>query len=158
MAISWTDLTFEPDSESVRALTEAWSWLLEQPYTPLLFSTLGDMFYLNEADEVYWLNTGTGQLENVASSKAEFLELLKTDVIDEWFLPPLIESLKNAGKHLAPGQCYTYVTLPIFKEGKYIVDNLNPVSAAEHFSLTGHIHSEIRDPDDGAKVKVRVDE
>ena len=69
--------------------------------------------------------------------------LLGTDIADEWFLPALIEQLHAAGKVPEEGECYTYVTLPVFEEGKYEVDNLNPVPAYEHFALTGDIHCEI---------------
>jgi hypothetical protein len=74
-------------------------------------------------------------------------------VADEWFLPALIDKLQMAGKLREPGECYTYVTLPIFTEGKYEVDNLNPVPAAEHFELTGHIHRQIAEMPDGAKMR-----
>ena len=59
-----------------------------------------------------------------------------------------------AGKIPEPGECYTYVTLPVFAEGKYEVDNLNPVPAGEHFSVTGHILHEIHELPDDAKVKL----
>ena len=54
------------------------------------------------------------------------------------------------------GECYTYVTLPVFAEGKYEVDNLNPVPAGEHFSVTGHILHEIAELPDEAKVKLHT--
>jgi hypothetical protein len=68
-------------------------------------------------------------------------------------LPSLIQDLLNAGKRLKPGYCYTYVALPIFKEGKYEVSNLNPAPAGEHFGLTGALHRKISDLPDGAQVQ-----
>jgi hypothetical protein len=156
MSVNWKDLTFEPDADAVQELTTSWGWLLKQPFTPLLFSALGDMVFLNEAGEVFWLNTGTADISKVASSKVEFFELLKTEIINDWFLPPLIENLRMADKQLARGHCYTYVTLPIFNEGKYVVENFNPVPARQHFSATGYIHRQIRELPDGAKVQLNV--
>ena len=75
---------------------------------------------------------------------------------DEFFLPPLIGKLIAAGKVLQPGQCYTYVTLPIFKEGSYTVENLVPMSMKEHFELTGKMHGQLQDLPDGATVKINI--
>jgi hypothetical protein len=156
MSVSWSDLTCTPDADAVTELASAWAWRLKEPFSPLLFSALGDMFFSRDAGDVWWLNTGTGEVTRVAPSIDEFKSLLSTDIADEWFLPLLIEQLHVAGKLLGPGECYSFVTLPIFAEGKYEVENLNPVSAREHFALTGGIHKDLHVVPDGAKVKLTV--
>lgn len=156
MSVSWTALTCTPDHEAIVDLGAAWGWKLVDPFRPVLFSALGDMFFTRDAGDVYWLNTGSGELTRLAGSVEEFQKLLNTELADEWFLPPLIEQLQAAGKVLQPGECYTYVTLPIFAEGKYEVDNLNPVNAREHFVLTGGIHKDLQFQPDGTKVKLTV--
>jgi len=60
------------------------------------------------------------------------------------------------GKDPEPGECFTYVTLPVFAEGEYVVDNLNPVPAGEHFAITGHIHHEIAELPDDSKIKLHT--
>jgi hypothetical protein len=130
--------------------------MLREPFVPVLFSALGDVFLEPDSGGVWWLNTGVGELTRVAESVQEFHELLGTEIADEWFMPTLIERLHAAGKILQPGQCYTYVTLPVFAEGRYDVENPNPVPAHEHFGLTGNILSEIKVLPDGAKVKINV--
>lgn len=45
------------------------------------------------------------------------------------------------------------VTLPVFAEGEYDVENLNQVPAHEHFMLTGSILKEINGLVDGATAK-----
>ena len=157
MSIGWASLTCTPSDEAVNQLVESWGWMLREPFTPVLFSALGDVFLEPTSGGVWWLNTGVGELTHVAESVKEFRELLGTDLADDWFMPALIESLCAAGKIAQPGQCYTYVTLPVFTEGKYSVANLNPVPAHEHFMLTGHILSEINGLPDGAKVKINVE-
>jgi hypothetical protein len=114
------------------------------------------MFFARDDGTVWWLNTGSGELTRVAANVGEFQKLLATDHADEWFLPPLVEQLQAAGKVLQPGECYTYVTLPIFEEGRYEVDNLNPVTAREHFALTGGIHRDLQSFPDGSKVRLKV--
>ena len=72
-------------------------------------------------------------------------------------MPALVERLHAAGKVPAPGACYTFVTLPIFAEGTYEVENLHPVPAKSHFGFTGHVHRQIHELPDGAKVQLRFE-
>lgn len=154
MKITWKDLSFLPSDEALAALYEAWAWFLPQPFQPVMASTLGDVFFQQGSEAVFWLNTGTAEISQVAESRAHFMELLKGEEHVSWFMPNLIEQLKDAGKHLKPDHCYTYAILPIFKEGKYEVSNLNPVPAKEHFGVTGTIHRQIKGLPDGTHVKV----
>jgi hypothetical protein len=156
MSIGWASLTCTPSDEAVKKLAESRGWILREPFAPVLFSALGDVFLEPDSGGVWWLNTGVGELTQVAESVQEFRELLCTELADEWFMPTLIERLHAAGKVLQAGQCYTYVTLPVFAEGRYEVENLNPVPAHEHFGLTGHILSEINGLPNGAKVRISV--
>ena len=156
MSVGWSDLTFTPDQDAIREFAASWSWLLKYPYTPMLFSVLGDVFFARDAGDVWWLNTGTAQVTRVADTVDHFQDLLDTDIVDEWFMPILVEQLHLNSKIPEPGECYTYVTLPIFPDGRYDVDNLNPVPAREHFSLTGKLHRELCDVADGGRVEPRV--
>ncbi|MGF6492631.1 hypothetical protein ABIE56_000786 [Luteibacter sp. 621] len=156
MPLSWKELTCTPDKDAIDALATSWSWCIGDAFTPLLFTALGDMFY--EADEggVYWLNTGTSEVERVADNVEAFNQLLREEIADEWLLPPLIEALIEAGKVCAEGECYTYVTLPVFAEGEYTVENFNPVPAREHFELTGSVLQQLQDVPDGTNVNIDI--
>src|SRR5262249_24753547 len=105
MTPKWSDLTFTPDAGAVAALRSSWAWLLPDPFTPLLFSALGDVFLRSEQGDVDWLNTGLGEVSRVADSEDDFQQLLATDRVEKWFLPSLISELHECGKHLSPGRC-----------------------------------------------------
>jgi len=152
MKFGWSQLTFTPDDEALAALRTSWGEAIGEPFTPLLFSVLGDVFYQSQAG-VFWLNLGAGTISRIADSERQFQSLLLTDITDEWFLPSLVQQLYAAGKVPMPGFCYTPVILPVFAEGKYTVDNFNPVPGREHFELTAYVHSQIRSLPDGARVK-----
>jgi hypothetical protein len=156
MALTWNDLICTPDKEAIDALAESWNWLIGDAFTPLLFTALGDMFFEADAGGIFWLNTGTAEVERVADNVPEFNNLLREEAADDWLLPGLIEALLEAGKTRAEGECYSYVTLPIFVEGEYTVENLNPVPAKEHFELTGSILHQLDDLPDGADVDFEV--
>jgi len=149
-------LVFTPTAEAVAELKREWAWLLPAEYEPVLFSALGDLFYEVPAGSIWWLNTGTAELSKVAENTAAFEGLLNSEESKYWFLPALIEELAQAGKTLGEGQCYSFVTLPIFKQASYSVDNLNPVDAKEHFGLTGCVHRQICDLPEGAAVRFEI--
>ena len=148
-------LVITPDNEAIDELKQAWSWLLPEHYQPILFTALGDMFFQVPSGDVHWLNTGTGEVTQVAANLSEFERHLETDLAVDWLLPDLIEQLVAAGKVLQPGQCYGFTILPIFREGTYTIDNLRPMSAKEHFVITGGLHKAIQDVPDGAKVQFK---
>jgi Domain of unknown function (DUF1851) len=149
-------LLISPDSEAIEELGRAWSWLLPEHYQPLLFSALGDMFFQVPSGEVHWLNTGTGEITKVAADQAEFRGHLDSELALDWFLPDLIDELAAKGQVLEPGQSYTFVRLPIFREGTYTADNLRRINAREHFGLTGRIHQQIHDLPDGTEVNIKL--
>jgi hypothetical protein len=156
MTLAWSSLTCKPDEEALGQLAESWGWLLTEPFVPVLFSVFGDVFFEPDSGGIWWLNTGTAEVSRVAHTVQEFGGLLGTDLANDWFMPDLIESLQAAGKFAGAGQCYSYVVLPVFAEGRYEVENLNPVPVHEHFGLTGRVLRELRSLPDGALVRLKV--
>src|SRR5215472_7191028 len=107
MEIGWPELTISPDDEAVAGLKREWAWLTPEPWQPLMFSVLGDVFLERKPDGVFWLNTGTGEMTRIADDAERFRVALATDLVDSWFLPPLVARLYEAGKIPAPGECYS---------------------------------------------------
>ena len=153
---SWSQITIQPSDVAVEALRKYWRWQLGDDWTPFLFSAIGDVFFEDAAGAVWWLSTATGSLEQVADSRQQFSRLLESNSTDEWFLPGLVDVLRSQGKVLDAGQCYTYAILPIFSQGSFSAENMHPVSAAEHYSTSGHMHERLRDLPDGAHVPVDI--
>ncbi len=154
MEVGWSELVCSPDDEAVAELKRSWAWLIPQPWTPLLYSVLGDVFLERQRQGVFWLNTGTGEVTRVAEDVQQFETSLRTDLAEDWFMPQLIACLHQAGKIPNSGQCYTYVIFPIFADGRYEVENLNVVPAKEHFGLSGDLHAQISGLPDGQKVSI----
>jgi hypothetical protein len=155
MAIGWLDLTLTPDEEAVRTLRSSWAWLLGDDWSPILFSIWGDVF-IQRSDGVAWVNTGTAEVTLVAANQDQFRERLAGEVWADWFLPELVGLLHKKGRRPSPGECFTYAIYPIFAEGKYVPENFKPVPAAEHFGLSGDLHRQLRDLEDGSEVRLTV--
>lgn len=107
---------------------------------------------------VHWLDTGTGLVEHVASTRVQFEEIIRSspDLVDEWFLPPLVKRLHAAGKRPTVGECYGFTILPIFAEGKYEADNMFVVPVREQLVGMADIHRQLNDLPEGASVQIKV--
>jgi hypothetical protein len=114
------------------------------------------VFLQDETGVVFWLDTTLGKLSKVAQSKAEFLELAKTNPKrQEWFVEQ--EALAYANRGLIPSssQCIGFGVPAVFAEGG------TPASAFvadiyEHVSFLGDLHQQIATLPDGSKVRIRV--
>jgi hypothetical protein len=158
MSITWRDIAFELEPTTAVAAAKAWSWLLPEPWTPIICSMVGRLFLEKPGGELHCLDTCTGLLEQVASSRAQFDEFIRSspDLVDDWFLPPLVEQLHAAGKKPGAGECYGFMILPVFAEGKYEADNMFVRPVREQFVGIAEIHRELSSMSDGAKMRLKV--
>lgn len=108
--------------------------------------------------EVHWLDTGIGLIEPVAESREHFEKIVRSspELVDEWFLPPLVERLHAAGKKPGEGECYGFTILPVFAEGKYDTDNMFVVPVREQLVGLADVHRQLIGLPDGASVQVKV--
>lgn len=154
--VKWDDLAFVPGRELAAEAMEAWSWLVPGGGRPILFAMVGGIFFETEDGKVHWLDIGGGTVEEVAPSVEAFEKILRSEapVVEEWFLPALVEALQKAGKRPGPGQAYFFLILPVFAEGKFTPDNMVVISAREQVVATADIHRQMKDIPDGTKVEI----
>jgi hypothetical protein len=158
MAVTWNDIAFVLDPALAEEVQSAWSWLVPDPWRPLVCSMVGGLFFETDGGEVRWLETGTGLVENVAANAETFEAMLRAGepIVEEWFLPGLVEALHQAGKRPGPGECYCFIVPPVFAEGRYEADNMAVVPVREQFVGMAGIHRQIWGLPHGAKVHVKV--
>jgi hypothetical protein len=153
MRITWGELTVDFQAYRADDLLRDWRWLVGDSVRLLLVSAIGDMFLADSAGRVFWLNTGTGQLQQVAVSEDEFQQLRQQrQHVEHWFIPQLIGDLITGGVHLTPGQCYSYKKPPILG-GMIELANFQPTDLSVHFSILGQIHHQVRNLPAGSKIK-----
>jgi len=158
MGVSWHDIAFQPGDALAKEMSEAWSWVFPEPWKPIICSMVGGIFLQSEADVVYWLDTGTGLIEQVASNREEFEQIVRSSpaLVEEWFLPGLVQVLHDAGKKPDAGQCYSFTVLPVFAEGKYDVHNMIVVPIREQFVGATAIHRQLHALPEGAAVRIKI--
>jgi len=143
-----------PNDEAESLLTE-WRWMIGDDKHVLLVTASGDVFLVDADGYVFWLETGSGRLAQVASSVLAFQAAIEEDANrQEWLLAPVVEGLRANGKVLAPGECYGFCT-PAALGGAYDGDNRVAVAAQEHFGFTGYLHGKMKDLPDGTQVKLK---
>jgi hypothetical protein len=153
MAASWTQLTLVPSAEAVEALREHWGWLVPAAWQPFIASRAGDVFLEGEDGSVHWLETGGGALTRVASDRDAFRQRLAEDGGAELLLAGVVETMFEGGLVLGEGQCLGFTRLPILG-GSYTPENLFPITAAEWYGFSGHIHQQLQALPDGANVRL----
>lgn len=146
------------DLDEVRSALSEWRWLLrENAWAPLLVSAAGDVFLARESGEVFRLDTGSGELTQVARTISDFEASLEdAAVVEDWLLTPVVNELLNSGHSLPRGQCFGFAILPVFKEGSYAAHNRFPLSVLEHIRITGDLHARIQGVEDGQRIRLSV--
>lgn len=157
MPLTWNDLTVSFEHLDRTKLVEDWQWLVGSSL-PILITSVGDAFLQNENGEIYWLITGSAELEKVADSYEEFqAKLNDNNLIHEWFLVPVVSQLKERGVQLEQGKLYGFKQLPVLG-GKYEAENFELTDIEVHFAMSGQMNFKIKDLPDGTKVNFEVTE
>src|SRR3990172_11737994 len=101
MRITWNELTVSQDGVDFDDLLSDWRWLVGEEYHAIVISSLGDLFLRHDDGRIFWLNTGWGQLTEVAKNADDFKRLMvQPKNAEEWFIPNLIGDLLSSGKTL----------------------------------------------------------
>lgn len=140
------------------AMREFWRWLIPESHRPLFATALGDLFLTDPDGRVLWLDMGDGELQQVAADVAEFKRMAADpDNNSLWFGAVLVDELREAGKVLKPGECYSYWQLPMLS-GEYEPANFTIYPVVHHFRVWGPIHEQLRDLPDGATIEFEFTE
>lgn len=152
MRITWNELTVPLDGVDLDGLLSEWRWLVDESFTPVLISALGDLFLRDGEGRIFWLSSGWGKLTQVAASAAEFKQLMvQPENAAEWFVPGLVGDILTAGQKLEPGECFGYKTPPVLG-GQIEPDNFEPTDLQVHFGILGQIHQQIKDLPPGTSI------
>lgn len=158
MSITWHDIAYQMQPDIADEVSDAWSWLVPEPWEPIICSMVAGVFLETQSDGVLWLDTGTGLIEQVAKSREDFEAIVRSspDLVDEWFLPPLVERLHAVGKKPNKGECYGFTILPVFAEGKYDTENMFVLPVREQLVSCAGIHRQLNELPDGASVRIEI--
>ncbi|MDB5390189.1 MAG: hypothetical protein JWM11_5835 [Planctomycetaceae bacterium] len=72
MRLTLNDLIVAIDGDNPSRLLSSWRWLVNETFTPLLATAIGDMFLIDGNGSVHWLDVCCGTLSEVATSVSEF--------------------------------------------------------------------------------------
>lgn len=144
--MDWSDITIGRDeADFPRLLTQWWSWILHEPYRPILMTAFGDWFLMDEMGKAHLLDLLEGALTPVADSVADLNRLMQSaDNRDQWFLPGFIISMQRAGVPRPAGQCYAYRIHPILG-GELASSNLMLLDIEVWQAICSQIHQQVRD-------------
>ena len=151
-----TDYTLDTQGVDWGDVLACWAWLVPRAFTVWFANRFGDLFMVFDDDSVRRLDVGVGSIQRLADNRDHFSKLIDDgDNANDWLMIPLVDRLVEAGVKLAPGQCYSYLRLPVLG-GDYTVQNICVVSLERHLKAFGPIHERIKDLPDGTRVKFEV--
>ena len=147
------DLIVPLDNVDTDELLESWLWRVPSSSVPLFATALGDLFLRADDGRIWWLNVGTGEMQEVASDLQHF-EVMASDPENAnlWFGQGLVDDLYAAGGSLNPGDCFSYWQSPILGGG-YEPSNFRVYDVVTHFRVWGPIHEKLKDIPDGTTIE-----
>lgn len=132
-----------------------WTWLTGDKSIVALTKS-GDALLKDNIGHLYLLDVGRGTLELKANNHQDFLyNKLSYELTEEILLPTVVDKLEQHGIILNTGQVYSYKLLPILG-GTYDEKNMFALDIYEHFGLTGDIHFQIKEAQDGTRVEIKI--
>jgi hypothetical protein len=145
MRVTWNELVVDRATiADADGLLDSWRWLVDASCQVVMISALGDLFVQNAIGQVFWIDTGWGQLTQVAESADAFKQLLlQPENLDAWFVPQLVGDLLTSGKQLKPGECFGYQVPPAIG-GAITPENFEPIAAIVYFDLLGQIQQQVQ--------------
>ena len=103
-------------------------------------------------DSICWLGTAGAEIEDIAKSYDEFIELLNTkEFFADYFMVQMVGDLIQSGKVLEIGQIYS-LTKPYLLGGSFKLENIETSDIDVHFSLTGQIAQQVSELPEGTNV------
>jgi hypothetical protein len=145
MRVTWNELVVDRTTiADADGLLDSWRWLVDASCQVVMISALGDLFVQNAIGQVFWIDTGWGQLTPVAENADAFKQLLlQPENLDAWFVPQLVGDLLTSGKQLKPGECFGYQVPPVIG-GAIAPENFEPIAAIVYFDLLGQIQQQVQ--------------
>jgi len=137
---------------------EAWRFLAGDKATVRLLTAMGDVFLLRphgllRKEQVFLLDTGSGELLRVESGWQAFKQRMAQpdEEVAHWLKYDLLCDLRDAGKILEEGQCYSPAIPPLLG-GKYDVSNFEPTPWRAHLQISGQICAQVKDLPPGTPI------
>jgi Domain of unknown function (DUF1851) len=141
---AWIDLLIDDPSLDFSKLLEDWRWLLVGSFRVVVGSKFGDWFVERPGGAVEMLDMQSGQIRQVAGSRDEFYQLIRTrEKQQEWLRSDLVVSLHEMGVVPAAGQCYAFSVPPILG-GTVDPQSVELMDLAVWVSFCGQIQEQVR--------------
>jgi hypothetical protein len=141
---TWNDLLIDDSTLDYSRLLQDWRWLLVGSFRVVVGSKFGDWFVERPGGEVEMLDMQTGQLRQVACSRDEFYQLIRTrEKQEEWLRSDLVVGLHERGLVPDPGQCYAFSVPPILG-GRVDPQSVELMDLGVWVSFCGQIQEQVR--------------
>ena len=138
-------------AELGRALA-SWSWLDLEGKRPYRVTAFADIFFLNAARRIWFLDRLEGTLQPAFSNVDEMEAVLATeDGQDKFLLAAFVLRAEREGLELADGECYDWKISPTLG-GSVEFHNIHRMNFVAAMAVSGQLHEQIRNLPPDAKI------
>lgn len=147
------DRYFVSGNFDYQPLLDEWQWLLgSRNFRVFRVTCMGDLFLLDDADKVYFLDTMEGELAAFATDLGDFERKLQDRHVRRRYLATfVVRRLFDADFALKPGECFSPDRPPILG-GTLSNENLSAVDVLFHSSIMGQIHRQVKSLPPGTPI------
>ncbi len=153
MPVKLSELFIDPDTEEVDAvIAENWGWLVPPSMKVIMVTTMGDVFFADSDQKIYWLGAMFGEMTQVADTPQEFQQAMKQkENLENWFLFEIVSIMHAIGKPPEHGQVLSFVH-PIALGGELEPNNLKSCDPLVHLSVQGQLLDQLREVPENATI------
>lgn len=153
------DMTIQHEGIEWQKCLQHWNWLLKEnpEFNIWIVTKFGEIFVLNDDEEVWFISTAGSSYEKIANSKEEFFEFIDEQKnVDFYFMPDVIQALEANNMFLEEKECYGFRVPMVFMESTLEPDNFKIIIVENYLTGLGDLLSELQGTNNGEKILFKV--
>ncbi len=153
------DITISQEGIDWQNCLQHWNWLLKDnpEFNILLVTKFGEIFVINDDDEIWFISTSGSSYEKIADTKEEFYEFIDDlENVDFYFMPGVIRNLETKNMLLKAHECYGFHIPMVFKESNLEPNNFKVTNVEEYLIGLGDLLAKLEGTINGEKITFKV--
>lgn len=142
--------------ETVSEINKAWNWIGINAVEIIQTNDFGNIIFKTQQDDYFRICPEELSCEKIANSKSSLMKVLEdSEFIEDWQMKNLVLIANSKLGKLKALERY-YLVIPAVIGGTYSAENIQKISFSELISLSGNLAYQIKDIEDGQKIKLNT--
>ena len=142
----------------IEIINTAWNWKGFYAVKIIKSNDFGNVIFKTDKNQYWRICPEELQCEKIANSLSELENLFKDEeYILDWEMQELLKLAKNELGELQEGEKFC-LKMPAVIGGLYVKNNLGKISFTELIAFSGDLGFQIKDVEDGEKIKLTIED